>query len=137
MNFNIIISSHNSFHRETYKNDKIRTLGKYGSKLSLFSKAWADGGGQSRSIGKTSASLHAYGGAFYSVTCSQRKYHYFCTRVMAVTFCRAVISALVFIASAPADRLCTYRTYLLALFSFLSDHRPVKAHRFRCALADR
>ena len=41
--------------------------------LSLF-KGFADGSGQGCSIGFTS--LHAYGGAFYAVTHSQRKYHY-------------------------------------------------------------
>lgn len=42
----------------------------------MFFKGGTDGGGQGRSIGNYRASLHAYGGALYSVTCSQRKDHY-------------------------------------------------------------
>ena len=38
---------------------------------------------------------------------------------------------------APAAWLPASGTYLLALFSCLLGHRPVKAHRSRCALADR
>ena len=43
--------------------------------IHIFLKGRPNGGGQGRSIGLCCASLHAYGGAFYSVTCIQRKYH--------------------------------------------------------------
>lgn len=46
-------------------------------------KGKTDGGGQGRSIGISRASLHAYGGALYSVMCSQRKYHNTRLRVLA------------------------------------------------------
>lgn len=56
-------------------------------------KGASDGGGRSRSIGNSGASLHADGGALYSVTCSQRKYHNLCIRFLAHSLAMAACGA--------------------------------------------
>lgn len=90
----------------------------------------------SRSIGLYRASPHSYGGAFYSVTCSQRKYHDPRICIVARSFAQSCFTALVVFAHflpdfsppfpvefpcAPAVRLNTYGTYLIALFSCHAD----------------
>ena len=69
--------------------DKIRTLLCADHFLSrYFSKAKQTAAGQPlHRIFR--ASLHAYGGAFYSVTCSQRKYHCSRLRILARSFAEA------------------------------------------------
>ena len=56
-------------------------------------KGASDGGGRSRSIGNSGASLHADGGALYSVTCSQRKYHNLCIWFLAHSLAMAACGA--------------------------------------------
>ena len=108
--------------------DKIRTLLCADHFLSrYFSKAKQTAAGQPlHRIFR--ASLHSYGGAFYSVTCSQRKYHYFRLRILARSCAKAALQRGIFRSSllllpwacpgAPAVRLNAGRTYLSALFIF-------------------
>ena len=108
--------------------DKIRTLLCADHFLSrYFSKAKQTAAGQPlHRIFR--ASLHSCGGAFYSVTCSQRKYHYFRLRILARSCAKAALQRGIFRSSllllpwacpgAPAVRLNAGRTYLSALFIF-------------------
>lgn len=89
------------------------------------------------------ASPHSDGGAFYAVTHSQRKYHSprlcFVADSPAKVACgaggiRSISPGSVLLSSgkypgAPAARLHTYGTYLIALFSCHRDcFQPVKTH---------
>ena len=77
------------------------------------------------------ASLHTYGGTFDSVTCHQRRYHYLCLRIVALSQpinCtqRGVVRSARSLhlpvdrhSGAPTVRLPASRTYLPALFDFL------------------
>ena len=56
-----------------------------------------------RSIGKYRASLHAYGGALYSVTCSQRKDHYTRLCLLARSLANGCFAAAVFVALSLVD----------------------------------
>lgn len=108
--------------------DKIRTLLCADHFLSrYFSKAKQTAAGQPlHRIFR--ASLHSCGGAFYSVTCSQRKYHCFRLRILARSCAKAASQRDVSRSSfsllsgtylrAPAVRLNADRTYLSALFIF-------------------
>ena len=69
----------------------------------MFFKGKADGGGQGRSIGNYRASLHAYGGALYSVTCSQRKDHYTRLCLLARSPANGCFAAAVFVALSLVD----------------------------------
>lgn len=91
--------------------DKIRTLFCADHLLSrYFSKAKQTAAGQPlHRIFR--ASLHSCGGAFYSVTCSQRKYHCSRLRILARSFAKA------------ASQLGVCRSSF-----FLSSLRPVFAH---------
>lgn len=94
-----------------------RTLGQFAAWQyhDLVFVGKTDGGGLGRSIGYQT-SLHSHGGAFCSVTCSQRKYHCPPYGRHGPQSCLWLLSALVFLASAPADRLDPYGTYLFSLF---------------------
>lgn len=77
------ISRFNVSHREThflYLSAFFRTVGQLAAWQyhDLLFVGKTDGGGLGRSIGYQT-SLHSHGGAFCSVTCSQRKYH--CPRI--------------------------------------------------------
>ena len=89
------------------------------------------------------SSPHSYGEAFYSVTCSQRKYHNSRVHFVADSSAKAACGAggvrsippdpgllsLGEYPGAPAARLHTYGTYLIALFSCDGDcFQPVKTH---------
>ena len=71
--------------------------------ITMFFKGKADGGGQGRSIGNYRASLHAYGGALYSVTCSQRKDHYTRLCLLARSLAKGCFAAAVFVAPSLVD----------------------------------
>ena len=150
-NCSIMFSSQMHFMVKRIKTTKSALLRSADQRYHDVFKGKTDGGGASRSVGYVfRASLHAYGGTFDSVTCHQRRYHYACLRIVAssravgciqrwcCSLCRRSFTSLpTDNPGAPAAWLPASRTYLLALFTCLLGHRPVKAHRSRCALADR
>ena len=54
-------------------------------RFTVFQRRGSDGGVAGRSVGLFRASLHAHGGTFDSVTCHQRRYHYLCLRIVALS----------------------------------------------------
>ena len=127
--------------------DKIRTFLCADQFLSqYFSKAKQTAAGQPlHRIFR--ASLHAYGGAFYSVTCSQRKYHCSRLRIMArgsakATSQRGVSRSSLFspLRDLSSRTRCTAQrrqNVSVCPIHFSSDRRSAKTHQPRCALTDR
>ena len=111
--------------------DKIRTFRRCGFQTHDNKERRIRQRRASRFIGFFRASPHAHGGALYSVTCSQRKYHYLRVCFMADSFAKTACGAGVVrsvlpacdppspvdFPGAPAARLRTNGTYLMALFS--------------------
>ena len=118
----------------------------------MFFKGKADGGGQGRSIGNYRASLHAYGGALYSVTCSQRKDQYTRLCLLARSLAKGCFAAAVFVAlslvdsppkpwtipahplpgSTQAERICLPYAVVemrLTVRRISADCQPAKTHR--------
>ena len=123
----------NVFHREThfdYKRQKPHSCVVRIVRFTVFQRRGSDCGGAGRSVGSFRASLHAYGGTFDSVTCHQRRYHYLCLRIVALSLAIGCIQRGVARSArslhlpvdrhpgAPAVRLPASRTYLPALLSF-------------------
>ena len=93
------------------------------------------------------ASLHSCGGAFYSVTCSQRKYHCSRLRILARSFAEAAsqhnvsrssfFSPLWDISSRTRCTAQRRQNVSVCPIHFFSDRRSAKTHQPRCALTDR
>ena len=128
--------------------DKIRTFLCADQFLSrYFSKAKQTAAGQPlHRIFR--ASLHAYGGAFYSVTCSQRKYHCSRLRILARSSAKAASQHTVSSRSSFFSPLwdissrtrCTAQrrqNVSVGPIHFSSDRRSAKTHQPQCALTDR
>ena len=127
--------------------DKIRTLLCADHFLSrYFSKAKQAAAGQPlHRIFR--ASLHSCGGAFYSVTCSQRKYHCSRLRILARSSAKAAsqrdvsrssfFSPLWDISSRTRCTAQRRQNVSVCPIHFSSDHRSAKTHQFGCALTDR
>ena len=127
--------------------DKIRTLLFADHFLSrYFSKAKQTAAGQPlHRIFR--ASLHSCGGAFYSVTCSQRKYHCSRLRILARSFAEAAsqhnvsrssfFSPLWDISSRTRCTAQRRQNVSVCPIHFSSDRRSAKTHQPRCALTDR
>ena len=114
--------------------------------ITIFVKGKADGGGQPlHRIFR--ASLHAYGGAFYSVTCSQRKYHCSRLRILARSSAKAasqrgvsrssLFSPLRDLSSRTRCTAQRRQNVSVCPIHFSSDRRSAKTHQPRCALTDR
>ena len=146
----IISAFLNAFHGETHYQslyDKIRTLLCADHFLSrYFSKAKQTAAGQPlHRIFR--ASLHACGGAFYSVTCSQRKYHCSRLRILARSSAKAasqrgvsrssLFSPLWDLSSRTRCTAQRRQNVSVCPIHFSSDRRSAKTHQPRCALTDR